>query len=497
MDLKIAIFFILTCANLLAFGEDKTFHNKGVYVKVMGTAGTIVASRSFNIDADDKKVTVTFVELSEVNTTNNAPLPNKTIALSEKTYTLMGPVDESVGSLKADVVTATVTGNPAIEIKTYIFKDAGEIDFSGEKTQIAVGDVKFSIKISSYVFSTDPATTELQLKVKVKGTSATPTNMTSNPGTDGIAFNLGDGSSIKLSKKVKKDSTFEAMRETFPTLDEDTFIFRLPKFTTDVAYDPVITINPNIIRMIKAEGVEVTVKAMTGTIIASRSGNKVTMTFGEVLEMNEETVVNKSNFTDVIFIVDDVKDVNISSTSIMASMVTATGTVMGGTLEAKIFLVKGEGELTVGTGDSAEKTTVMKGDVKVELQLSGYNLTENNGVDVTMEIKGQDATPKVLSGNNTAFDLGNKSTLFLSKMITLDTTAQNMTASYPKVKNGAVFQYRFPNFNGKTLTYDPIIRLGNMTETPGGGGGGTGSGSIPIFSSVLIVLAVPLSQFFK
>lgn len=173
-----------------------------------------------------------------------------------------------------------------------------------------------------------------------------------------------------------------------------------------------------------------------------------------------------------------------------------------GTLKISTYIFGENGNV----GTQTESWAVKKGDVKFNIELSGWTWCAGNNckqgntpktgayIDVAIEIKGKNSAEKKKGGNST-YDLGDKVNLELSNQVLVDGAWQSMPSGYPKVttKGGkTLFVFRFPKFSNKAV-YDPILGLSESEDSPSQETSGAGK----MFSSSLASLLVITSLFYQ
>jgi hypothetical protein len=219
-------------------------------------------------------------------------------------------------------------------------------------------------------------------------------------------------------------------------------------------------------------------------------------------------------------------------TAAKSSRVTFDSTLStGSTLKMETLLVTSKG--VVGTtGD--EKWTVLPGDMKFNLLLSGWNWCEGTTgaksckegagsfVDVDIEVKGKlaadgkepkerekklhdddddkkdnDDDKKVrrsLAAKGKNWDLGDGAVLELSDQILIDGNWTKMPKGYPKMatKGGKVtYTFRFPKF-AETAFYDPIVGFDNSVETEAEKNAASASGEATTVSMMVVAVLAGL-----
>lgn len=229
----------------------------GVSVKIQGQSGKMTLSNDG--DTSGKSVTVMMDNLYELdasgsqigNTGPNAGKHSRNTFASVDFTIDAKPTRTKVSGKDADRIDfkTTLLGSSQLTVSTYVFLQAGEIKPTANETwTIGAGSAKFNIAISSWPFcageNTQPCSKKtgefLELGIQIKGSSATAT---AAAGSD-KKFTLGSGLTVDLSNKVQIDGTWVAMPAGYPKVEtqgsKQLFIFRFPKFSTSLAYDPII-----------------------------------------------------------------------------------------------------------------------------------------------------------------------------------------------------------------------------------------------------------------
>jgi hypothetical protein len=201
---------------------------------------------------DPYAVTVTLNYLYEV-TADGKTIDGSLVDLEAQVYN----VTQSVGyffenNIEARQIhfDATIDGVGTIAVDAYIMLDDGNITTPGtESWVVAAGDVKFNVEVSDWTFCGDQApcgtsnetSAYLDLAFSIRGNSETPQENEDNA----LVFNLGGNVPLLLSSEIEKDGFMQDMPDGFPRVESSTsqgtmFMFRFPRFTDGVSYDPII-----------------------------------------------------------------------------------------------------------------------------------------------------------------------------------------------------------------------------------------------------------------
>ncbi|XP_046580214.1 uncharacterized protein LOC124287723 isoform X3 [Haliotis rubra] len=235
MKLSVVVLVLLVGACTAATYKVNT---NMTYVEFM--TKSLMASKQADISKDKNKLTVMFEDLQQIKA-DNSTIANLTNSFAEATFMFENATDQTTAPTSRRLVgTADVFGG---KFKVYIdvFTQDGNVPVDGENTTVMSGDVRVMVELTGLTF--DGTADKLKLMLNIKG-SETPA-MTTTAGTDGVAYTLGDGGVVKLSKKVMKGTAYEPVT---PMMSGNAFNFSLPK-------DPSVTYN-FFLQPAKAENVD-------------------------------------------------------------------------------------------------------------------------------------------------------------------------------------------------------------------------------------------------
>lgn len=248
---------------------DSTLSAAQITTKILGRSGKMTIGRGSNPDTDADKVQVTFDEVMEIDSSGTAVGTSGAMKHSFNTFaglyfTFSALQDTSFAGIAAKRLdfTADITSVRAkLTVQVYIFTNRGVISIDGENSTVTAGTVKFNIQIEGWQFCGNSGVTcskganneigdgiEFVITIKGKGTQQ---RKTTDKRTDGEEFELGGGSSVLLSRKISVDGgNYTDMATGYPKLEtrgsKQMFVFRFPKFTSSVLYDPQIVLaNPD------------------------------------------------------------------------------------------------------------------------------------------------------------------------------------------------------------------------------------------------------------
>lgn len=248
---------------------DSTLSAAQITTKILGRSGKMTIGRGSNPDTDADKVQVTFDEVMEIDSSGTAVGTSGAMKHSFNTFanldfTFSALQDTSFAGIAAKRLdfTADITSVSAkLTVQVYIFTNRGVISIDGENSTVTAGTVKFNIQIEGWQFCGNSGVTcskganneigdgiEFVITIKGKGTQQ---RKTTGKRTDGEEFELGGGSSVLLSRKISVDGgNYTDMATGYPKLEtrgsKQMFVFRFPKFTSSVLYDPQIVLaNPD------------------------------------------------------------------------------------------------------------------------------------------------------------------------------------------------------------------------------------------------------------
>jgi len=253
-------------------GPSKEINVGGAYMKAAGKSGKIMFWRerddsmtTGSNSTEPKKTPPIFVVIDgvdEIKADLTAIAEDKDSGKHKKKFkdvdfTLSdkktGSIPSTSPSATADFVemTATFNSGKTIKLIVYVATSTGNLTIGDESTEIAEGNIKFSMELSSWPFC-DAATCDgdvgeyVDVTVAVgipPGRKAAKKNKEAKKGQK---FDLGDNAFLDFSTKVQIDgsSTWTNMPAGYPKLDESDpkrtlIMLRFPKFNNTILYDPV------------------------------------------------------------------------------------------------------------------------------------------------------------------------------------------------------------------------------------------------------------------
>lgn len=250
-------------------GTDSTLTAAQITTKILGKSGKMTIGRGSNPDTDADRVQVTFDEVSEIDSSGAAVGTSRAMKHSFNTFasldfTFSAMQDTSFAGISAkrlDFTANIASVSAKLTVQVYIFTKGGVISIDGENSTVTAGTVKFNIQIEGWQFCGNSGVTCAQgskteigdgidfvIAIKGKGSQQ---RKTANKKTTGEEFELGGGSAVLLSRKIRIDGgNYTDMASGYPKLEtrdgKQLFIFRFPKFTSSVLYDPLIVLgNPD------------------------------------------------------------------------------------------------------------------------------------------------------------------------------------------------------------------------------------------------------------
>ncbi len=175
-----------------------------------------------------------------------------------------------------------------------------------------------------------------------------------------------------------------------------------------------------------------------------------------------EDLSRSTNSTNITTTTNSTNSTNTTATDVAsgAKITFDTSLDTGSKLAVELVLFSGAGEV----GTATEKWSVQPGDMKFNFNMSEWVWCDpcNDGtgafIDLDIEIKGSDDSPKE-NGSNKTYTLGGGVTLDLSDQILLDSAWTSMPEGYPKIESkGAkiLYTFRIPKFDVDAM-YDPIV----------------------------------------
>ena len=160
-----------------------------------------------------------------------------------------------------------------VVMTVYFFKESGEFEIGGEHTKVRAGSVKFCIELGDFTFGADGKFVSVAISVKAPGNNKL-SKANKKDGEDTDVYSLGEGTDLKMSKKVQINGTWEDMPAGFPKLEQagskDLLKCRFPKFTDKARYDPTIELGVEEVRAL-AEGRGAALFYSVGTMIFALS----------------------------------------------------------------------------------------------------------------------------------------------------------------------------------------------------------------------------------
>lgn len=244
---------------------ESTLSAAQITTKILGRSGKMTIGRGSNPDTDADKVQVTFDEVKEIDSSGNPVGASGAMKHSFNTFasldfTFSALEDTSFAGITAKRLNFTAdikSVNATLTVPVYIFTNGGVISIDGENSTVTAGTVKFNIQIEGWQFcgnsgvtckqgSKDEIGDAIEFVITIKG-KGTQQRKTTDKRTDGEEFELGGGSSVLLSRKISVDGgNYTDMATGYPKLEtkggKQSFVFRFPKFTSSVLYDPQIVL---------------------------------------------------------------------------------------------------------------------------------------------------------------------------------------------------------------------------------------------------------------
>ena len=153
-------------------------------------------------------------------------------------------------------------------VEIYIFREDGNITIDGESTIVAEGDLKLNVVMDNWPFCEGEAGSPCQgntgaavdFEIEVRG-AKDPRKLPNGSGSNQrllrslmakpprpvhFAFSDNDnGQALFLSTRVNVDGEWQVMPDEYPKKHPTkprAFILRFPKFSSEVLYDPVISL---------------------------------------------------------------------------------------------------------------------------------------------------------------------------------------------------------------------------------------------------------------
>ncbi|XP_071112544.1 uncharacterized protein [Haliotis cracherodii] len=223
LSLAVLVLFVAACTADMSYKVNIN----NTYVEFM--TKSLMASKQSDISKDENKLTVMFEDLQQVKA-DNASIPDLNNTLTAATFTFVDETDETAGDItfKRRVGTASVFGG-TFKVYIELFTKGGNVTTDGETTTVMEGDVRVVVEMATMTTADADATLKLMLNIKGPATPA----MLTPAGTDGVAYNLGDGGAVRLSKKVMMIQTEATSYESVtPMMSGNVFSFSLPKGPT-------------------------------------------------------------------------------------------------------------------------------------------------------------------------------------------------------------------------------------------------------------------------
>ncbi|XP_062566809.1 skeletal aspartic acid-rich protein 1-like [Saccostrea cucullata] len=256
-------FLILLSVFYHTHAADPEVSAEGVFVKIQGQSGGMTIGKTKNPDQDNNAVKIKFDAIQEkdssgnvVGTSGNAKHSFNNFAQLDFTFSSLRDSEYENLTAKAINFTASISSvNAKMRVETFLFTEAGNITIDGESTVIEKGSVKFNIQLEGWTFCDNSGNCKkgeaneigeyVDLTISIKGKSTPSRKTGNNKRTDGEEYALGGDASVALSKKISKDGgSPENMPGNYPAFEtqgsKQLFVFRFPKFTNNVMYDPII-----------------------------------------------------------------------------------------------------------------------------------------------------------------------------------------------------------------------------------------------------------------
>ncbi|XP_046329630.2 uncharacterized protein LOC124113372 [Haliotis rufescens] len=221
--MKLSLAVLVLCVAACTADTSYKVNINNTYVEFM--TKSLMASKQSDISKDENKLTVMFADLQQVKA-DNAPIAGLNNTLPAAMFTFEDETDETSG----DITFKRRVGNASVfegTFKVYIelFTKGGNITMDGETTTVMEGGVRVVVEMAAMTFAEDAATLKLMLNIKGPATPA----MLTPAGTDGVAYNLGEGGAVRLSKKVMIITQGASYQSVTPMMSGNDFSFSLPK----------------------------------------------------------------------------------------------------------------------------------------------------------------------------------------------------------------------------------------------------------------------------
>ncbi|XP_065065747.1 skeletal aspartic acid-rich protein 2-like isoform X2 [Rhopilema esculentum] len=253
----IAAIFVLCC------DADKNLEDGDLKVNIRGQSGKITFSRKGN------SLTVNFDYIkeldkdgNEVGTSGSKKHSINSFAKESFTFKTAGLKTEYQNiSVKHTQFEATISGPGAkLIVDIFIFKGSGNIKTSKNETlEVKKGTAKFNIKLESWTFcggsggdscskgGAQEIGNQIELGIEIKGKKKPlKKGKGKGKGRKVETFDLGDGD-CTLSGAVEVDGTWKEMVASYPKVEtkgaKTLFMFRFPKFSSKVIYDPTVELS--------------------------------------------------------------------------------------------------------------------------------------------------------------------------------------------------------------------------------------------------------------
>lgn len=217
---------------------DLTHSKGGTSINVLGQSGKVKITR------DNTEITLQVDYLYEVDASGNKVGKygqNKHSVESFATQSFTFSPLTSKENLDEFTFETPVYSIGKLKLRTMLYNQSGTVGTETETWNVASGDIKFNIELSDWTFCNpcgDGTALYIDVGIEIKGKDSIPKG--------NKTIDLG-GATLELSNRVVIDGSEINMPESYPQIEtqgsKQLYVFRFPKFTNTVIYDPLLQLS--------------------------------------------------------------------------------------------------------------------------------------------------------------------------------------------------------------------------------------------------------------
>lgn len=258
----LTLFLVVLCKFTIA--EDVEQSEAGTTVKVLGQSGKI------RVEHAGSPVTIDFDSLSEISATgavvgNEGANKHSVNSFATQNFVFTPVVEEPYLGVPVKKFTfeSPIYSIGHLRIVCMLIQENATINTGTEAWDVSKGDMKFNIELRDWTFCSpcsDGIAEFVEINIEIKS------NKEITEGESKKTVDLG-GAQMQLAQEVTVDDAKVVMPSGFPKViskgSKQIFVFRFPKFSNALSYDPLLQLNPNT-----SNAQKLTIKVFTITLIA-------------------------------------------------------------------------------------------------------------------------------------------------------------------------------------------------------------------------------------